>query len=67
MGKHFHLLVLLLGDAAFHLAVEDSATFPFVNLVNYKSHKQKFGTGKGLVYGRLGSIIKSGYFSLFAV
>lgn len=58
--------MLLLGDAASRLAAGGSATSPLVNLVTYKNVEQKFGTGQGLVRGRLGRIIKSGCFSLHA-
>lgn len=62
--SHFHLPLLPLGDAASHPAAGGTATSPLVNLVSYKNVEQKFGTGQGLVRGRLGRIIKSGCFSL---
>lgn len=57
--SHFHLPLLPLGEAASHPAAGGAATSPLVNLVSYKNVEQKFGTGQGLVCGRLGRIIKS--------
>lgn len=63
-GSHFHLPVLLLGGAASHSAAGGSATSPSVNLVTYKNVEPNFGTGKGLVRGRFGCIVKFGSLSL---